>query len=170
MHIHQAIQNQYMAALEMVKEAIIYCPPSGWDDPQSAKKFWHVAYHTLFYTHLYLQASINSFSAWPKHRPEYNNLDAPSSTPQEIPALEAYSKEEILEYLEFCQKQVTEQIHGMDLEADSGFHWLPFNKMELQIYNIRHLQNHAAELAEWLAANQGIQIHWVGSKPAGETA
>ncbi|MEZ4615731.1 MAG: hypothetical protein R2867_09500 [Caldilineaceae bacterium] len=29
-----------------------------------------------------------------------------------------------------------------DLSAPSGFSWLPFTKFELQIYSIRHLQQH----------------------------
>ena len=167
MHIQESIQNQFFAALEMLKNAVVQCPPSHWDDAQSPKKFWHVAYHTLFYTHLYLQTSGESFTAWPKHRAEYHDMDAASRT---ATPLVAYSKEEILEYLAFCRREVAKKTANLDLDAESGFSWLPFNKMELQIYNIRHIQHHAAELAEWLGANAGIQLNWVGSKPASENA
>jgi hypothetical protein len=50
----------------------------------------------------------------------------------------------------------------LNLEAESGFSWIPMNKMELQIYNIRHIQHHAAQLIERLRDNQGIHIKWVG--------
>ncbi|MCL4826199.1 MAG: hypothetical protein KJZ95_02460 [Caldilinea sp.] len=43
----------------------------------------------------------------------------------------------------------------------SGFYWLPMNKLELQIYNIRHIHAHASELAERLSQRAGIEIDWV---------
>ena len=161
MYIQDSIQSQFYAALEMLKDTVVQCPETRWDDSQSAKKFWHVAYHTLFYTHLYLQTSENSFTGWYKHRVGYNQL---SSEPEGETELLPYSREEILEYIEFCQNQVAEKTASLDMEAESGFSWLPFNKLELQIYNIRHIQHHAAELAEWLGANEGIELGWVGSK------
>jgi hypothetical protein len=38
------------------------------------------------------------------------------------------------------QKQVVDRVPDTALEAESGFHWLPFDKLELQVYNIRHIQ------------------------------
>ncbi|NIV30349.1 MAG: hypothetical protein GWN58_12900, partial [Anaerolineae bacterium] len=73
-----------------------------------------------------------------------------------------YSKEDLLAYLELCRKQVEEQVAAVDLEAESGFHWLPFDKLELQFYNIRHIQQHTGELYERLGAAGGPELHWVG--------
>lgn len=53
------------------------------------------------------------------------------------------------------------QLPAVDLDAASGFHWLPFTKMELQIYSIRHIMMHTGELAEQLGQT-GIQVDWVG--------
>jgi hypothetical protein len=52
----------------------------------------------------------------------------------------------------------------MDLEAESGFYWLPFDKLELQFYNIRHVQQHTGELCERLGAQGEIEVDWVGMK------
>jgi hypothetical protein len=52
------------------------------------------------------------------------------------------------------------------LEAESGFYWLPFDKLELQFYNIRYLQQHTGELCERLGAHGELQVQWVGMKPA----
>jgi predicted kinase len=38
-----------------LKQAIEKCPDALWNDPADKNRFWHVAYHALFYTHLYLQ-------------------------------------------------------------------------------------------------------------------
>jgi hypothetical protein len=67
--------------------------------------------------------------------------------------------------LSFVQEQVTKCVPQLSLDDDSGFYWLPFNKLELQIYTIRHIQQHAGELMERLGVLAGIEINWVGTKP-----
>jgi hypothetical protein len=64
--------------------------------------------------------------------------------------------------LDFCRQEVKEKVAELDLDADSGFDWIPFNKQELQFYNIRHLQHHTGELCERLGTAAGIDIQWVG--------
>jgi hypothetical protein len=150
----QIIRSQYLATLEMLKAAIEKCPDALWNDPSDKNKFWHVAYHALFYTHLYLQPTEQDFRPWAKHR-KAHDLAKPA---------DPYSKEEVLEYLAFCQQQVIEQVPQLNLDAESGFDWLPFDKAELQIYTIRHLQQHAGELMERLGSRAGIDVDWVGVK------
>lgn len=85
------------------------------------------------------------------------------SQPQETETGEPYTKEEILEYLELCQRQVEERVASLNLDAASGFHWLPFGKMELQFYNIRHMQQHIGELCERLGTSANVEVDWVGT-------
>ncbi len=85
--------------------------------------------------------------------------------PHEEPKIdEPYTKGDMLEYLAVCQKQVEEQVTDLNLESESGFDWIPLNKLELQFYNIRHLQQHIGELCERLGT-QKIDVDWVGRKP-----
>ena len=162
MDIKKAIIDQYGAALEMLKQAIIQCPAARWHDAQDRKKFWQVAYHTLFFTHLYLHDNEKAFKSWAKHRQDYQRL---GSFPEKTELNEPYSREEILEFFELCRQTVEDKVATQNLEAESGFDWLPFNKLELQLYNIRHIQHHAAELIEWLGANEGIDVDWVSMAP-----
>jgi hypothetical protein len=74
----------------------------------------------------------------------------------------------VLEYLAFCQQQVLDRAPATNLDAASGFDWLPFNKLELQMYNIRHLQQHAGELMERLGSRAGMEIDWVGKIDAAQ--
>ncbi|MBN1218367.1 MAG: hypothetical protein JXM69_05530 [Anaerolineae bacterium] len=99
----------------MLKQAVVKCPASLWNDPADKNKFWHIAYHALFYTHLYLQPSEQDFEPWAKHR-EQSQLMGPRPRPahQEPEIGEPYSKEEVLEYLEFCQKQVSETMPSLE--------------------------------------------------------
>jgi hypothetical protein len=156
MNYQQIIQSQYLATLAMLKQAIEKCPDAMWNDPADKNRFWHVAYHALFYTHLYLQPTEQDFRPWPKQRKAHDLSQTANP----------YSKAEILEYLALCQQQVAELVPQLNLDAESGFDWLPFNKAELQIYNIRHLQQHAGELMERLGARAGLDVDWVDQQPA----
>lgn len=155
MDIKSIIQNQFLAALEMLKSAVEQCPEAMWADPQPKNKFWHTVYHTLFYAHLYLQPMEKDFISWDKHRDEVVSLSDSSET------VRPYTQAEVLEYLAFCQQQVKEKIAACDLHAESGFYWLPFNALEKHLYNIRHVQQHTGELFERLGQD-GIEIEWVG--------
>ena len=156
MEIKSAIQSQFLAALEMLKKAIEQCPHDIWADPEPKNKFWHIAFHSLFFAHFYLHPDEGDFVAWEKHR------DLVSLSPSDAPdSVEPYSKAEVLEYLAFCQEQVREKVAASDLAAESGFHWLPFNVLEKHLYNIRHVQLHAGELCERLG-QAGIDVDWVG--------
>jgi len=157
MEIKEVIKSQYLASLEMLKNAITQCPESMWIDPEPKNKFWHIAFHSLFYTHLYLQHAEKDFTPFKS----MGHLSWETKDEQKI--RKPYSRDEILTYLEFCQEEVKGCLSRLDLDSDeSGFHWLPFNKLELQFYNIRHLQLHTGELCERLGVTAGVDIDWVG--------
>ena len=61
------IRSQYQATLEMLNQAIVQCPEDLWVDTKFTNQFWQIAYHALFYTHLYLQPSEDDFIPWEKH-------------------------------------------------------------------------------------------------------
>jgi hypothetical protein len=164
MDIKKVIQAQFLAALEMLKQAVVKCPDSMWNESEDRNKFWHVAYHAIFYTHLYLQDTEQDFKPWEKHRPEYQFVGHVPWPPHDPPKIGVpYTREEVLDYLAFVQEQVQERVPALNLEAGSGFDWQPFGKLELQVYNIRHLQQHTAELYERLGARSGIDLDWIGS-------
>ena len=151
MDTHKIIQSQYLAALEMLKQVIVKCPAALWNAPGDKDKVWRTAYHALFYAHLYLQETEQHFQHWEKHHdPETG---------------EPFTQKEVLEYLAFVQKQVIAQVQTLNLEAESGFYWLPFNKLELQLYNLRHIQQHTGELYERLGTRENIELDWVGTQP-----
>jgi hypothetical protein len=163
MDTKEIIKSQFRAALKMLEGAIVNCPDTLWDHPVHKNKFWHTVFHSLFYTHLYLQPTEGDYTPWAKHESKFISLgdDAPPDD-QVNHTREPYRKEEMLEYLELCLEEVSRQVASVDLEAASGFYWLPFNKLELQFYNIRHIQHHTGELYNRLEAREGIELSWVG--------
>lgn len=158
----QILVSQFQAALAMLNEAVTACPDAIWNDPGDKVKFWHIAYHALFYTHLYLQESERAFVPWSKHREGYNVIGQPSQGSPSACDADPYDKNTILEYLDLCRRQVAERVPQLDPDGHSGFYWLPMSKLELQIYTIRHIQQHTGELMERLGARAGIEIDWVG--------
>lgn len=154
MNERKLLISQYYATLEMLKQTILHCPAARWESREPQTPFGQVAYHALFYTHLYLQDSLQTFTPWPQHQERY--------LPSEQPAPSLPDKTTVLEYLAFCQQQVVDKIAETDLTATaSGFDWLPFGKLELQLYSIRHIQQHVGELMERLGPDAQA-IDWIG--------
>ena len=161
MMLKEIVKSQYWASLEMLRQAILKCPDSLWHNPDYKNQFWHIAFHVIFYTHFYLHLTEEDFIPWEKHEEKLVSLGSPhSSMKNDI----TYSKEDVLDYLELCLDQLAGHVDALDLHSESGFHWLPFNKLELQFYNIRHVQQHTGELCERLGTKEDIDIDWVGMK------
>jgi len=160
MKTKEIIKSQYHASLAMLQQAVEKCPQELWADKDFSNPFWHVVYHALFYTYLYLHSREEDFVPWTKQRKGYHRMSG-----EEAKNLTPYTRDEMLEFLGFCQEQVTKKVDALDLEAVSGFDWLPFNKLELQFYNIRHIMQHTGELSERLGARGEVEIGWVGMKP-----
>jgi hypothetical protein len=161
--MHATIMSQYFASLEMLHQAVAKCPESLWDDADYKNRYWHIAYHALFFTHLYLQPTQKDFVAWEKHRKDYESLGPLPWPPHDLPKIEErYEPEEVLAYLEFCREEVRRQVPVLDVNEPSGFSWLPFNKLETQFYNIRHLQHHTGQLADRLRTREDLEVRWVG--------
>ena len=74
-----------------------------------------------------------------------------------------FSKEEILERLALVERDVVGQIPIMDLAGASGYNWIPTNKLELQLDNIRHIQQHTGELYERLS-KYNLKLIWASQR------
>jgi hypothetical protein len=158
MDLASVLISQYLASLEMLKQTITECPESIWNAPSDKNRFWQVAYHALFFTHLYLGESEEAFIPWGKHRAGYEDFPAPENGG-------AYDKDTILEYLAFCQQEVRERVPLLNMAATAAFHRRSRSTLELQIYSIRHIMQHAGELMERVGARADVEIDWVGSQP-----
>ena len=166
MDMRRVINSQYLAALAMLEQTIERCPPDLWINPQAKDQFWQIAYHALFYTHLYLQESEAAFRPWAKYRKDYHFLGPIPWEGNRMPEIgEPYTPAEVLDYLAFCRNEGQASLATMDFAAPSGFEWLPFSKLELQIYIIRHLQQHTGELGARLSGRD-VEVGWVGALPA----
>lgn len=164
MDLKAALGRQYHAALAMLKQAIENCPAELWDGGGYPVPYWQVAYHTLYFTHLYLQPNIEAFRPWELHREEYHDLPWPPGSGSKI--ADPYTKAQILAYWHVCDSMVDGALQRLDLEApDCGIPWhkgMP--KLDHQLHNLRHIQHHAALLAGRLRLADGTEVQWVRPK------
>ena len=166
MDVRKSVASQFHAALSMMEQTVCTCPEELWDVPGQTNPFWRVAYHALFFVDLYLQPSEDVMTLWEEGREGYQFLGPTPWPPHTQPAADQpYRRQEILAYIDYCRSHVDRTVPSIDLSAPSGFHWLPFDKMELQIYNIRHLQQHVGDLSTLLLTQADLEINWVGMRP-----
>jgi hypothetical protein len=162
--LRAVLASQYHASLAMLRQAITLCPEGLWTDTRLTNRYWQIAYHTLFFTHLYLMRDESAFVPWEHARSDYESLGSLPYPPHELPKIgEPYSKAEILEYWAYCDALVDAALAEMDLAApECGFWWYKMSKLEHQLTNIRHNQHHTAQLADRLRNEAGIGIDWIG--------
>lgn len=161
------LKRQYHASLEMLREGIERCPDAHWLDTTHGHAFWQVAYHALFYAHMYLQPNLTSFQPWAEHQPNaqyQNGFSGPPKAGSKLPLIpEPYSRAQVMAYWNICESMVDDAIDGFDLlEPNSGFPWYTCTKLEHQIISIRHIQHHTAQLGDRLRALEGAGLNWLG--------
>ena len=153
----------------MLRDAIEQCPDDLWTANGHVSAYWQVAYHTLFYTHLYMHTDEASVRPWAQHQNEVQHpggLTNPAKADSRLPLLpKPYSKAQVLEFWDVCDRMVDEAVEAIDLDrTECGFWWYKMSKLEHQFVNIRHIQHHTAQLADRLrsAADRGVK--WVGAR------
>lgn len=174
--LRSTLASQYHSALAMLRRAIELCPDSLWFEPTGVP-FWRVAYHTLYYTHLYLQPGERSFTPWEHHQTSLQHLDdvpGPEELDEflELPGRPPqtgapYPRSQMLDYWELCDGMVDDRVAATDLTApETGFSWhTPQRpKVEQHINSIRHIQHHASLLGARMRAATGETVEWVSTK------
>ncbi len=152
-----ALWQQFGATIDMLENALRACPDTRWNgriwnnhsDPESTA-FWSITYHTLFWLDLYLTGSHEGFAPPP---PFLNGLDEEGASPEQ-----PYSKDELHGYLVHLRKKCQTTIAELSDERAQQqiiFPWIgkPLSFLELLMYNMRHVQEHTAQLNLFLGQN-----------------
>ena len=169
--LRPVLKSQYHASMAMLREAVELCPDELWQATGHVSAFWQVAYHTVFFTHLYLHRDESAFRPWTGHQRDVQRQDGltgPADLESALPLLpNPYSRADVLEYWEVWDGMVNGAVDVMDLTSpECGFSWYRVSKLEHQLVNLRHLQHHAAQLADRLRTATDMHVKWVGSRPA----
>lgn len=167
--LRDALAGQYGAGLAMLEATVRRCPDELWTRGTPDNACWQVAYHALFYTHVYLSVDVEAFRPWPGHQGDVQNPDAlgrpedPDSGRPHLP--DPYPKDAVLDYASYLGARVDEMLASIDLAAEeSGFPWYPMPKLEHQLVNLRHLQHHVGQLSDRLRTDLGEGVEWIGTR------
>ncbi len=159
-----AVSRQLDAVLTMLARSLRACPDSQWeerlwDDPSmpGLSAFWYLAYHTLFWTDLYLGGQLEGFA--PPAPFTLAELDPAGLLPERV-----YTRAELLDYLEHCRAKARQSAAGLTAERAARicrFGWGEMPYAELLLDILRHAQEHTAQLNMFLGQKAGTQSRWV---------
>jgi uncharacterized damage-inducible protein DinB len=144
-HIKKSLTSQFEASLCMVNQCVAACQPEYWEGKIANDTFRQVAYHTLFFTDLYLSSNEQEF--------QLRELHSRGGDERGLTLSAGLSREETLSYVTICRQKMVESLAAEtsdSLQGWSGFSWRKISRCELHIYNIRHIQHHAGQLSAYL--------------------
>lgn len=166
--------RQFGAAIDMLENALVACPASLWkaslwrvppesDFPPQFAQFWYLTFHALVWLDLYL-AGVPEEEFAPPAPFVRGVLDSVEALPAE-----SYSKEDLRAYLVSLREKCHTTLAALTDEQARRlveYPWSggqPISYLELQLYNLRHVQEHAAQLSLFLGqhAIPDADLDWV---------
>ena len=154
------IWQQFGAAIDMLDKALRACPgelwrDSLWDDTTDAPEYtevWFIVYHTLVWLDRYISGSPAGF----KPPPPFITGALPEKP---------YTKDELQAYLELCRRKCQVTLEGLTDEKAIQICKFPWGDemgfAELQLYNMRHVQEHASQLSLHMGHRVAFVPDWV---------
>jgi hypothetical protein len=169
-----ALWRQFGAAIDMLENALVACPAALWQErlwrtssppgfPPRFAEFWYVSFHALVWLDLYLSGVPEEEFAPPAPfaQGELDSVEALPARP--------YSREELRAYLTSLRQKSHTTLGALTDEQARrpvAYPWSggqPISYLELQLYNLRHVQEHAAQLSLFLGqhAMPDTDLGWV---------
>lgn len=147
--LKESLWKQFGASIDMLKNAIQMFPEKSW---QTDKKFFYIAYHSLIFLDYYLTVPYKSFSS-PLPFTITDLANIPGEAVDDAVPDKIYSKEALLDYLESSRNKCY-QLIGSLTEEKLNERWVEdfeqgamnYSVLEILLYNMRHVQHHAAQL------------------------
>lgn len=154
--MQQSIWQQFGAAIDMMENAIKACPPDLWDTPA---RFWYNAYHAAFFTDYGLSGTPMEADYQPPY-PFTKSEFEDDLLPERV-----YTREEVLAFFEHGRKRLHQLLSSATaadlLEKRFVSEYKNFTVFEWLLYNMRHVQHHAAQLNLLLRQNIDDAPSWV---------
>ncbi len=169
----KALWSQFGATIDMLGNAMHACPNDLWHAPMwqdpniesGFAEFWYVAYHTLFWLDLYLSGSDEGFM--PPAPFDNNELDGKGLLPKS-----KFTREELEFYMAHCRQKCHDTIMNLSDEKASQVYKFPWKKeglsfAELLLDNMRHVQEHGAQLNMFLGQQAEMTTRWLAAPKPG---
>jgi hypothetical protein len=163
--LRTAIHQQFGASIDMLQNVLGNCPEQLWhvrlwgdnSERPELSEFWYIIYHTLFWLDLYLSGSIDGFIP-----PEPFTLD--ELDPAGVLPKRPYTRDELMHYLGHARTKCMATIETLTDEKARRlckFSWGELTFAELLLDNMRHVQEHTAQLNMILGQKIGWDPRWV---------
>jgi hypothetical protein len=152
-----SLWRQFGAAIDMLENAMLACPDELWSDRSQRPEYWYLVYHTLFWLDYYLSYSDEKFT--PPAPFTRDELDPAGVLPER-----PYTKDELRAYLEHGRRKCRAAVETLTDEMArqrSGIVRPEMSGAELLLYNMRHVQHHAAQLNLILRQKTDSAPRWV---------
>ncbi|HEV7130135.1 MAG TPA: DinB family protein [Ktedonobacterales bacterium] len=147
--------SQFGAAIDTLENALLACPDALWhqrlwsvpaDDPvpPDIAAYWYLIYHALFWLDYYLSDAPQDFAPpAPFTLAEFD----PAGVLPERP----YTREELHTYLTYARQKCQSTLAALTDERarqpiDFWGNGQTMSRFEWQLYNMRHVQEHASQL------------------------
>ena len=152
--LKESLWHQFGASIDMLSNAIDACPDELWD---TESQFWYIGYHTLFYLDYYLSDPPDNFL--PPEPFTLSEFDPAGTMPERT-----YTKQELLTYLKFGKQKCHTLIAALTAESAAKRFinkYRNYSVIEILLYNMRHVQHHAAQLNLLLRQGGYTPPKWV---------
>ena len=169
-----ALWRQFGAAIDMLDNALAACPAPLWTErlwstppssefPPQFAEFWYVSFHALVWLDLYLSGVPEEEFAPPSPFAQ-GELDSEGTMPEQ-----PYTREELRAYLASTRQKCHDTLLALTDEQalrPVEYPWSggqPVSFLELLLYNMRHVQEHAAQLSLFLGQHSipAEDLDWV---------
>src|SRR4026207_1095928 len=159
------VWSQFGASIDTLHDMLRACPDALWRerlwDTPSARpeyaEFWYLVYHALFWLDLYLTGAEEGFV--PPAPFTLIEQDEEGPMPER-----PYTKDELQAYLAYCRQKCQATIEALTDETAQrrcSFGWGEVSFAELQLYSMRHVQEHASQLSLLLGQKGVSAPDWV---------
>ncbi len=156
-----ALWLQFGAAIDTLEGALLACPDSLWNErlwrdppppyfPPAFSEFWYVTYHTLVWLDLYLSGVPEEDFAPPAPFAQ-GEIDSAEAAPEQ-----PYTREQLRAYLTSTRQKCHATLAALTDEQARRIVEYPWSQgkvvtyLELLLYTLRHVQEHAAHLSLFL--------------------
>ena len=146
--------KEFGAAIDMLENAVDACPESLWN---GESKFWYNAYHVIFFLDYYLTEEEDKF-----HPPvpfTLSEFNPDGELPESV-----YDKSELITYIRYCRekcRKLISELNDENLQKRFINKYRNYSRLEIIIYNMRHVQHHAGQLNLLLRQNGIEPPDWV---------
>lgn len=159
-----ALWTQMGASIDTLEKGITLCPESLLAEN---KRIFYMIYHTLVFLDYYLTMPFEDFKA----NLPYTLTDRsaiPEYALDDVLPDRFYSKSELLDYLHTSREKCRQFIANLTEEKINTLRFtedypdgMDYSVVEMLLYNMRHVQHHAAQLNLLLRTNIDQSPGWV---------